>query len=380
MNSLNIRAVNRKKVLNYLYENRDATKQIISKSLNLSLPTVSFILRDLADLGLVTQTGTLKSSGGRKPVAITLNYNAKYSAGIAVTQNCIRLAVINLGEEIIKYKNINVCFENTDAYFAKLAESLDRFLRRCKIDQEQLLGVGIALPGLVTTDKRILEYSPTLQIHRLPIQTIAHYIPYPVLADNEANLAGLAEIWHINDVKSAVFLSINKGVGGAVVIHNKIFSGANGHAGEFGHMTIVKDGLTCSCGKKGCLEAYCSTNILTDSHFSDLENFFSALVLGNRYCIEKWNRYLDFLAVGINNIHTIFDCDLIIGGEISKHLPHYTDVLNQKLCSLNSFGEQPNYLHYSKYYDAASAVGAALLFINRFLGTESAPDFPKNKQ
>lgn len=369
MNSLKVRAANRKKIANFLYENRDATKQKIARSLNLSLPTVTAILKDLTDLGLVKQEGTLQSSGGRKPAALMLRYDAKYSAGIAITQNHIRFVIINLGEEIQKYKVIKEHFQNSNAYFKKLSDSLETFLKECGIEREKLLGVGIALPGLVTVDKQMLEYSPTLQVHDLSIQSIAKYSPYPVMVENEANLAGFAEIWHMNDVESAVFLSINKGVGGAIMIGNKVYSGMGGRAGEFGHMTIAKDGLACSCGKRGCLEAYCSTNILTNPNFSDIDEFFSALQFGDRYCLKKWEDYLDYLATGINNIRMIFDCDIIVGGEISKYLSHYNGELCQRLLALNSFGEQPNYLHYSKYDDTASAVGAALLFVNRFLGT-----------
>ncbi|MCH4239545.1 MAG: ROK family transcriptional regulator [Oscillospiraceae bacterium] len=369
MNSLNLRAENRRKIINFLYESSGATKKKIAKSLNLSVPTVTLILKDLTELGLVQPAGTLQSSGGRKPTAVHLAYDSKYSVGIAITLYHIRLVVINLGEEIVHYKCVSHTFENTAQYYQYLADELEIFLNDHALPRNKLLGVGLALPGIVNTDKLLLEYSPTLQVHDLPVQAIAKFIPYPVLADNEANLAGLAEIWRINDVESAIYLSINKGVGGAIILQNKIYSGATGHSGEFGHMTIVKDGLTCSCGKRGCLEAYCSTNILTDPNFNDVEEFFSALKMGNQYCIRKWQSYLDYLATGINNIRMIFNCDIILGGEISQYLEADSNLLSQRLLGLNPFNEQPNYLHYSKFKDKASATGAALLFVDDYLDT-----------
>jgi predicted NBD/HSP70 family sugar kinase len=89
--------------------------------------------------------------------------------------------------------------------------------------------------------------------------------------------------------------------------------------------------------------------------------------MGNQYCIEKWKIYLDYLATGINNIHTIFDSDVIIGGEIDQYLEQSSDILYQKLAALDSFNKPSRYLYFSRYGDKASAVGAALLFVNTFL-------------
>lgn len=366
MNNLEVRNTNKKRIVNFLYANDGATKQDIAKSLNLSMPTVSLILKDLSSQGLVKKTGLLQSSGGRKPATISLSYNAKLSAGIEITQNHLRFAIIDLGGHVLYYKKIHEPFENDDRYFRKIAEHLESFFDENNVDSSAVLGIGIALPGVVNEKSNILEYSPTLKVKNLPLDILTKYLPCHSMANNEANLAGFAEIWTIDNIESAVFLSINKGVGGAIIIGNKLYNGINGRSGEFGHMTIVKDGLTCSCGKKGCLEAYCSTKVLTEPNFNDIDDFFAAMKMGNQYCTEKWKSYLDYLATGINNIHTIFDSDIIIGGEIDQYLEQYSDALYRRLLTLNSFDEQYNYLHFSKYSDKASTVGAALLFVDSF--------------
>ncbi len=367
MNNLEVRSTNKKRIINFLYEKDNATKQGIANSLHLSMPTVSLILKDLYAHGLVRKTGTLKSSGGRKPTTIALSYDAKLSAGIEITQNHLRFVLIDLNGNVLHYKKVRELFQNDDQYFRKIAEYLKNFIAENKVDQDVVLGVGIAFPGIINTKDNILDYSPTLKTKNLPLNILAKYIPYSVMANNEANLAGFAEIWKIENIKNAVFLSINKGVGGAIIINNKLYNGSNGRSGEFGHMTIVKNGLTCSCGKKGCLEAYCSTKVLTEPNFNDIDEFFAAMKMGDQYCAEKWKIYLDYLATGINNIHTIFDSDIIIGGEIDQYLEQYSDALYEKLSSFDSFNEPCHYLHFSRYGDKASAVGAALLFVNTFL-------------
>ena len=367
MNNLQVRDVNKNRIMNFLYSNNGATKQNIADSLSLSMPTVSLILKDLEKRGLVMKSGTLKSSGGRKPFVNSLDYGARLSCGIEITQNHLRFVVIDLGENLLFYKKIREPFRNNDEYFKTLAEDLDLFLQENHVDLSKLLGVGIAVPGLVNTKADLLEYSPTLQVKGLPIGSLKKYIPYPVMLNNEANLAGLAEIWKMDEVESAVFLSVNKGVGGAIIIDNKLYNGINGYSGEFGHMTIVQNGLPCSCGKKGCLEAYCSTKVLTEPNFEDVDDFFAALEMGNQYCKQKWDNYLDYLATGVNNIRTVFDSEIIIGGEVDRYLEKYSDIFLEKLLALHSFGGKPDYLHFSKFNDKASAIGAALLQIDSFL-------------
>lgn len=367
MNNLQVRDINKNRVMNFLYSSNGATKQNIADSLNLSMPTVSLLLKDLEKRGLVIKSGTLKSSGGRKPVINSLAYGARLSCGIEVTQNHLRFVVIDLGENVLFYKKIREPFRNDDEYFKNVAENLDSFLRGNHVDLNKLLGVGIAVPGLVNTKSDVLEYSPTLHVKDFPIKSLKKHIPYSVMVNNEANLAGLAEIWKMDGAESAVFLSVNKGVGGAIIIDNKLYNGINGHSGELGHMTIVQNGLPCNCGRKGCLEAYCSTKVLTEPNFEDVDDFFTALEMGNQYCRQKWDIYLDYLATGINNIRTIFDSEVIIGGEIDRYLEKYADLLVKKLLPLNSFGGVPDYLHFSRFNDKASAIGAALLQIDSFL-------------
>ncbi|MCI1966562.1 MAG: ROK family transcriptional regulator [Oscillospiraceae bacterium] len=369
MNNLQVRDTNRNRILNFLYSNDRATKQNIAEALRLSMPTVSLILKDFEKRGLVTKSGTLKSSGGRKPMTNSLDYGARLSCGIEITQKHLRFVIIDLGENVLYYKRTRQFFRSEDTYFQTLADNLTEFLNESHVDPNKLLGIGIAVPGLVNPASDILEYSPTLHVKNLPIDSMKKYLPYPVQVDNEANLAGFAEIWKMDETKNAVYLSINKGVGGAIITNNQLYSGANGHSGEFGHMTIVRDGLPCSCGKKGCFEAYCSTKVLTEPNFDDIEGFFDALETENQHCRQKWETYLDYLSTGINNIRIIFDSDIIIGGEISQYIQKYSDVLVNKLRLINSFGGAPDYLHFSRFNDKASAIGAALLHINSFLNS-----------
>lgn len=369
MNNLQVRNANKKRILNYLYQNDGASKRDIMRALGLSAPTVSLILKDLAQRGLVRKSGTLESSGGRRPAANSLVYDARLSAGMEITHNHLRFALIDMGETMRHSRKLRRIFHNDPAYFQQAAQELENFLNDCEVDRSRLLGVGIALPGIVDARRNLLTYSPTLPVTNLSLDVFRSCFPYPLRAGNEAKLAGFTEIWKMDGTEDAVYLSVNKGVGGAILIGNKLFCGTDGRAGEFGHMTIVKDGMRCSCGKAGCLEAYCSTRMLTEPDFDDVDDFFAALEAGNRYCREKWGAYLDYLATGVNSLYTIFDTNIILGGEISGHLQKYADVFRQKLTELSPFGTRAGYLHFSQFGDNASAIGGALLLVDSFLNS-----------
>lgn len=366
-NNLQVRNTNKKRIINLLYHKNGMTKQDIAQTLGLSLPTVSQILKELFEHGLAKEGGTLASSGGRKPVINTLIYDAKLSVGVEITQNHIRLVLIDLAGNVLYHRRLREHFTNSEEYFKRTGKLIEQFLSENYVDKNKLLGVGIAVPGIVQKQKGILEFMPTLGVKNLPIKMLTQYIPYHVEIDNEANLAGFAEIWSMEYLNDAVFLSLNKGVGGAIMVNDKVYNGFNCRAGEFGHMTIVKDGKRCTCGKNGCFEAYCSTNVLTNNEFTDVDDFFSAIDKGNKQCIKRLETYLDYLAVGINNIRMIFDTDIIIGGDIDQYIEKYIDQLTKRLYDRNSFGDETNYLHISKYGGMASAVGAALLLVDNFL-------------
>jgi predicted NBD/HSP70 family sugar kinase len=120
----------------------------------------------------------------------------------------------------------------------------------------------------------------------LPIRDMIRFMPFKTEVDGGSRLAGFAESWGQNRLGNALFLMIDQGVAGAVIIGGNICEGCNERCGEFGHITVVKDGLPCSCGKKGCLEAYCATTRLSGE--GDIGDFFAGLDRGEERNQAVW--------------------------------------------------------------------------------------------
>ena len=145
------------------------------------------------------------------------------------------------------------------------------------------------------------------------------------------------------------------------------YMGHHHHSGEFGHMCIVPHGEKCLCGMEGCLEAYCSTARISTDLGITREEFFEGLEQGNPDFQERWDKYLDYLAIGINNIRMVLDCNVVLGGVLAQFMEPYIADLRQRLCRINPFGGGGSYLELSRYRSWSTCVGVALYFISGFI-------------
>lgn len=169
--------------------------------------------------------------------------------------------LVNLKYEIEKYNRIRLKFSTEALYYAQLADELENFLADMK-DREKILGIGVAIPGIINKEERLLMKSHALQVENYSLSFFEQVFSLPVYFENDANAAMMAE--DVNQYKNALYLSLNNTLGGAFCIDGNLIQGENQKAGEFGHMFLVPGGKQCYCGKKGCADAYCAASVLSD--------------------------------------------------------------------------------------------------------------------
>ena len=128
-------------------------------------------------------------------------------------------------------------------------------------------GAGVGLPGIID-GQGVVRVSPNLSGWQdIPLrQMLSSALPFPVFVENDANAHALGEAWFGagKDIKSAVCLTLGTGVGGGIILNGKIWAGADGMAGEVGHVTVEPDGRPCPCGNRGCLERYASATAVVE--------------------------------------------------------------------------------------------------------------------
>lgn len=361
--------MNRNMIYKFLYRRDPVSIQDIARSLRLSLPTVSHNLKQLQEQGLIIEAGTFESTGGRKAKAITYNPAAKYAVGLDITRNHVGIVLIDLSGAVVQHVRNPFPFANSPSYFAGVGKQVEQFIDASQVPKDRILGVGIALPAILSADGKTVSYATVIDFQGGSVSSFSSHIPYPCMLSNDANAAGFAELWHEDDIQDVVYLSLNNSVGGAIIIGKNIYPGQNQRSGEFGHMTIVPEGRTCYCGQKGCVDAYCSAKLLSDSAGGSMAEFFRLLRSGSEPHKAIWDEYVTHLIRTVNNLRMLYDCNVILGGYAGAYMDDYLEQLQELAAEKNTFEKDGSYLQICKYKLEATAVGAALQFVESFINS-----------
>ena len=357
--------ITKSKIVNYIINNKITSKAELAQGLSLSMPTVLSNVNELIERNMVIEIGEYESTGGRKAKRIGINPAYKYAVGVVITANHLGIVLLNMQYEIEKTVRMRLKFSTETSYCLKVAEMVEDFLKDVE-DREKILGIGISIPGIIDQENRLVVKSHALQLENFSLSFLEQAFSYPVYFANDANAAMMAEDMH--EYQDAVYLSLNNTLGGAFCINGKLVTGQNQKAGEFGHMILVPGGKKCYCGKAGCADAYCAASALTDEEQEmTLEQFMEKVEQKNTKTVEKWNQYLDNLAILISNLRMAYDTDIILGGEVGGYLSEYMMPLGEKVMAYNGFEHDVRYLKNCSYKREASAVGAAKHFLSEYI-------------
>lgn len=335
--------------------------------LDMSWPTVQQIIKNLLHLGLVQENGLFASTGGRKPVAISIARDSRYFIGIDVTKNHLGFVLLNLAGQCIARKRIEKEFSCDPSWFSDLSTLVSNFLKKERIALKKICGSGIALPAIIDLQNGRIPSPNALNCSDLFYDDFSNAVPGPVSLINDSDAAGYAEFWNNESIQNAVYIALNNSVGGAILLNGSLYFGQNKRSGEFGHIIVDPNGKNCYCGNRGCLDAYCNARILTDHAKGSPELFFKLLKKGDPKIKKIWDQYLDMLLFCINNLRMILDCDVILGGILGGFLSEYKMEIGEKIRKMNLFRPDSQYIQFCKYRQEASGIGAALQALDRFI-------------
>ena len=358
----------RRRIYHILYEARDfQSRQTLARQCQISLPTLYQNLGELMENGLVRYSGEERSTRGRKVRGLTIVPEARFAVGISVTADRLRLSAADLRLREMAYQKVPI--DDASQILRRpgaVAEILDSFLDAHGLDRARLLGVGIAVPGILTPEGDRILNAPTLRLRDQPLDALTASIPYPVYVENDASSSGYAEWFVRGRQRDLAYLSLEDGVGGALLIGGKPYGGDRRRSGEFGHICVEPGGLPCSCGRRGCLEAYCSARRISDDLGLSLREFFR---LAGDHSPEHETLLYDLLrhlAIGIHDIHMALDCDVVLGGFLTSYLGPWIPALETYVAAYSPFGEDTSFVQSSVLRHIAP-LGAALFFIREFV-------------
>ena len=237
---------------------------------------------------------------------------------------------------------------------------------------DKIRGIGIGAPnGNYYTGT--IEFAPNLPWKGiLPLAAMfEERLGIPTALTNDANAAAIGEMTYgaARGMKDFIMITLGTGVGSGIVINGQMVYGHDGFAGELGHVIARRDGRLCGCGRKGCLETYCSANALKAASGMPVKEFFNLLHQTHALNLTQiWRDYLDHLAFAIRNLNLVIDSPVIISGYLAPYFQEADmQYLLSKINESSLFQMDESQLLVGNHGQYTPAIGAALYYIKEFL-------------
>jgi predicted NBD/HSP70 family sugar kinase/biotin operon repressor len=327
-----LRESNREKVVKSLQTLGVASRADIARWTGLSRSTVSSIVAELHDGGLVVdrrESGREGAGSGRPPALIALDPSAGFALGIDFGKRHLAVALADLSHELLGEQRVEMADDyQADEGIARAAELVESLLDDLGADRGRVIGVGMGIPGpvhrtgMVGSSAILPGWAGTA-----PEEHMAELLDLPVRVGNDANFGALAEsTWGAGrGSASVVYLKLATGIGAGMVIGGRLFEGAGGTAGEIGHTTIDETGDICRCGNRGCLETYAGAaaiaSLLSRSFGEELdpEDVLSRAAEGDPGCRRALADAGRHIGVAVANLINLVNPErIVVGGSMGQ--------------------------------------------------------------
>ena len=255
------RDINRRIVLNLIRGHQPISRADLARYSGLQRSTVSVIAEQLIEERWISEGANGHTLRGRRPRFLHLNKGRVGIIGINIRPAMTTLALADLDANFVAQESLPTA-SDPQQFIDDVAPRLRNLIKmRPKITCE---GIGVSLPGRVDLASQRLVFAPNLGWSDFDLKTaLERATRLPVELENAANSCALAEIWFGRQsfaVRNLVAVTVSEGIGVGLILNHQLLQGSNGMAGEFGHTTIVPDGLECKCGNRGCWELYASSS------------------------------------------------------------------------------------------------------------------------
>ena len=322
-----LRRDNRSVLLSSLFFEQPRSRQDLSEETGLSPASVSNVVRELIDDGIVVEAGSVDSDGGRPRVLLQINPDYGYVIGVDVGEIRVRVELYDL--TMTERAKADYPLDPSQHEVSEIVEAilagLDTVLASSGVSPSAVLGIGVGVPGIVENGPDGLVHGQSYGWDFVPLgRLLRSGTSLPLHIDNGATTMGQAELWFGagRGAQHAVICLIGSGVGASIIARGTTHRGSTSSAGEWGHTTVMVGGRTCRCGARGCLEAYAGAGAILDRYGSplpgtDQESALTALIeqaATSARAREVLDETALYLGVSIGNLINLFNPERIIVG------------------------------------------------------------------
>ncbi|MDQ6662222.1 MAG: ROK family transcriptional regulator [Chloroflexota bacterium] len=383
------------RVLNIIRNEHEISRTDIARIIDGSRSAVVQHVERLLSYGLIREVGVAASTGGRRARVLALNGNAGYIAGVDHGATSIDVAITNLAGEILSHISDEAdVSEGPERCLSRARDMIKRSLDNAHISPERLWAIGIGMPGPVEF-KTGRPVAPPIMPGWDGYPVREYFAPSftcPVYVDNDVNVMALGEQWTGlgHGIENFLFIKVGTGIGCGIVCHGQLYRGADGCAGDIGHIQVNGQTVICRCGNLGCLEAVAAApawvrmaheaanrSTLIADHLTrhntlmakDVSDFAGR---GDHTCVEiiqKSGRYIGHILAGLVNF---FNPSLIvIGGDVSKTGDVWLAAIRQEIYRRSlPLGSRNLLVQRSQLRDLAGVIGATAFAVQQLFSEE----------
>lgn len=391
----NKNSAQKKRIITYYIHNGNSTITDLAKVLDLSIPTVTKLVEDMCQSGILNSYGKLETAGGRHPQLYGLNPDACYFVGVDIRRFCVNIGLINFNGELVETQmGVPYTFENTQKGLDSLCELISNFIGSLIVEKDKILDINVNVSGRVNPESGY-SYSWFNFGEDTLAQVMTDRIGIDVYIDNDTRAMTYGEYLkgNISEKKQILFVNLSWGLGLGIIIDGNLYMGKSGFAGEFGHFPAYDNEIMCHCGKKGCLETEASGSAMyrklierynngEQTFLSEaiesgkkitLEDFIDATNHEDMLCIELAEELGHELGKNIAGLINIFNPEVVIIGGILSQLGDYvllpikTAVRKHSLNLVN----RDTTIKLSVLKDRAGIIGACMMARSRIFIDEA---------
>ncbi|HEY3479718.1 MAG TPA: ROK family transcriptional regulator [Streptomyces sp.] len=365
-----MRARNLEVVLGAVGRGGPLTRAALAERTGLTKSTVSKLVGDLIDAGLLAETGPARAGErGRPGVEVVLSGARVASLGLEINVDYLAVRVLDLtGVVRVAARRSR---DNRGSRPKKVLGELQALALEALAETHRLglevAGAVLAVSGPVGDG--VLFSAPNLGWQDVRPADLLR-LPIPVELDNEANLAALGELWYGDGERDFLYVSGEVGIGAGLVVNGSLFSGARGLAGELGHVVVAPDGPRCRCGGSGCLETFAGQeSLLAAGNASSLPSLLAALEGGDATAVAACTAAGRALGVALASAVNLLDLDrIVLGGVFTQLYPWLSEPVSEVLLArLGGLRGAPPVLSASRLGGDAATLGAAGRVVHRVL-------------
>ena len=332
-----LRRGNRSEILRYILRTGAVTRSELARKLGMSAGTVTNIVGELLGEGLVHETGSSPSEGGRPSVTLAVVPQGAMFIGVDVGESGVTAELFDLEFTVVAsvLRDVNSRGAAPEDISRIIADAVDE-LTAASGHPEAIYGVGLGMPGFVEADETtdlngatrdVTIYAQSLQWPPVRLGEFYARTDLPIFADNGGKTLAMAESWFgaSSAVADSAFVLLGRGVGAGVVRRGELLTGSKGSGMEWGHTKISLGGPLCTCGGRGCLETYIGGSALarrwreaggeppTDDEQAVI-HLLSAAGRNDAAAIRVVHEAIEILGIGLSNIVNIFNPERIVLG------------------------------------------------------------------